>query len=110
MTGKERRDEMNHEIISELREITVSVRLAVGTAPVISTSRGWFFTPESLHTLWIRENASNWELVCIELRGTLPKSGKEARRTYWEERKTLPAWLGDIVSETTPVEALQVTS
>ncbi len=101
---------MNHEIISELREITVNVRLAVGSVPVISTSRGWFFTPESLHTLWVRENAGSWELVCTELKGTLPKSGKDVRRTYWAELKDLPAWIVEIVTETTPVEALQVTS
>lgn len=101
---------MKHEIISELHEITVSVRLAIGTVPVISTSRGWHFTPESLHTLWVRENAGSWELVCVELTGTLPKSGKEARRTYWEALKDLPTWLAWIVTETTPTEALQVSS
>lgn len=101
---------MKHEIISELREITVNVRLAVGTVPVVSTSRGWFFTPETLHTLWIRENAGQWELICTELKGTLPKSGKDARRTYWSSVTELPEWLGTIVSETSPIEALQVTS
>lgn len=101
---------MKHEIISELREITVSVRLTVGTVPVISTSRGWHFTPESLHTLWIRENAGSWELVCVELKGTLPKSGKDVRRTYWGALADLPSWISGIVTETTPVEALQVSS
>lgn len=101
---------MNHEIISELREITISVRLTVGTVPVVSTSRGWFFTPESLHTLWVRENAGQWELVCTELKGRLPKSGKDARRTYWGSVTELPEWIGTIVSETSPIEALQVTS
>lgn len=101
---------MNHEIISELREITISVRLTVGTVPVVSTSRGWFFTPESLHTLWVRENAGQWELVCTELKGRLPKSGKDVRRTYWSPVTELPEWIGTIVSETSPIEALQVTS
>lgn len=110
MTGKERRTKMKHEIVSELREITVSVRLTDDDVPVISTSRGWTFTPDSIHTLWIRENAGSWEMVCVELAGTLPKSGRDARRTYWCSVNELPEWIWTIVQATSPIEALQVAS
>lgn len=102
---------MKYEITSELREITVNVKLTDDAVPVISTSRGWEFQPKSLHTLWVRENAGCWEMVCVELKGTLPKSGRSARRTYWCSVSELPEWIGGIVESTEPVESRQeVTS
>lgn len=98
---------MKYEITSELREITVNVKLEGPETPVISTSRGWEFQPKSIHTLWVRENAGRWEMVCVELKGTLPKSGRSARRTYWCSVTELPEWIGAIVEETEPVESRQ---
>lgn len=101
---------MNFEISSELREITVNVKLTDSEVPVISTSRGWEFQPKTLHALWVRENAGQWDMVCVELKGVLPKSGRTVRRTYWCEIKDLPEWIAWIVTSTTPTEALQVSS
>lgn len=102
---------MNYEITSELREVTVNVALTDDTTPVISTTMGWTFQPTSLHTLWVRENAGQWEMACVELKGILPKSGRNARRTYWCTMRELPEWIRDLVELTTPIEARQgVTS
>lgn len=101
---------MRFEITSELREIVVNVKLEDPETPVISTSRGWEFRPTTLHALWVRENAGSWEMTYVELKGKLPKSSKNASRTYWCGIKELPAWVGEIVEATTPIEALQAVT
>lgn len=95
---------MKYEITGELREITVTVKLSGEDVPVISTSRGYKFTPARLHALWVRENSGRWEMVCVELKGTFPKSGREARRTYWCAPHELPGWIGNVVAKATPTE------
>jgi hypothetical protein len=102
---------MRFEITSELREIIVNVTLDKSQSPVISTSRGWEFNPSTLHALWVRENAGSWEMVYVELKGTLPKSGRNVNRTFWCGIKELPEWVGEIVEATTPIEVrVAVTS
>lgn len=101
---------MRFEITSELHEIIVNVKLEGPETPVISTSRGWEFSPSSLHALWIRENAGSWEVVYTELKGKLPKSGRNVNRTYWCGIKELPEWVGEIVEATTPIEARQAVT
>lgn len=101
---------MKVEIASALREITVNVKLSGEDVPVISTSRGYKFTPDSLHALWVREDSGRWELVCTELKGTFPKSGRAARRTYWCLPHELPEWIGNAVAKATPAEVDGVAS
>lgn len=96
---------MKFEITSELHEILVNVTLDGPDTPVISTSRGWEFVPSTLHTLWVREQAGSWEMICVELKGTLPRSGKNVNRTYWCATRELPTWIGEIVEATTPIAA-----
>lgn len=95
---------MNIEITGELREITVTVKLSGDDVPVILTSRGYKFAPTRLSTLWVREDSGRWGHVCTELKGALPKSGKEVRRTYFCAPYELPEWIGNVVSKSTPTE------
>lgn len=101
---------MKHEIISELREIVVNVKLTDDRTPVISTSRGYEFTPKTLHALWVRASDEPWTMAYVELKGKLPKSGKNVNRTYWGDVEDLPDWIGSVVRETVPSEAKPVTS
>jgi hypothetical protein len=99
---------MRYEIFNEYQEITVNVNLSGEDVPVISTSRGWTFQPKTLHALWVRENAGSWELIGVELKGRLPKSGKRVSANYWLGIPGLPEWIGKVVTETTPIEVLQI--
>lgn len=96
---------MKHEVISEVREIAVNVRLTDDAVPVITSARGYKFQPKTLHTLWARENADEWRFVCVELKGILPKSGRRVTKTYWSNIAWLPGWIGAIVTATSPLEA-----
>jgi hypothetical protein len=94
---------MQFEIIGQLHEITVTVKLPDGS-PVTTTAKGLEFHPTIMTALWVRENANRWELMGSELRG---KSGRyNRRRSYWGEIKDLPGWIAEIVEGTTPVEVM----
>ncbi len=96
---------MNFETIGELHEIIVNVRLTDSNVPVVSSSRGHKFSPETIHSLWIRETDGTWDMVYVELKGTLPKSGRKVSKTYWSAIRNIPEWIGEIVEKTTPKEA-----
>jgi len=100
---------MQHEKIGELHEITSSVRLT--DFPAIETSKGQPMKPSLLTTYWVRENATQWELMTVEVKGKIitPKGRigtRDGIRTYWCVSSKLPGWVGSIVDEITPVEVL----
>lgn len=96
---------MKFEVKSEYRELIVNVNLSELDFTVTS-SRGYTFTPETLHALWVRENADAWGLVYTELRGKLKGSGRPVNKTYWGDESDLPGWVTEVVADTTPVEVL----
>lgn len=100
---------MRHEITSELREIVVNVKLTDETVPVIETSRGWEFHPQTVHVLWTRQNADEWFMTYVELKGVLPKSGRSVNRTFWEELKDLPVWIAEVVTASAPIETRETS-
>jgi hypothetical protein len=94
---------MRYDVVHELHEATVHVRL-VDEAPTVKTLTLKSFIPGVLTAYWVKENAGAWELVTVTL------TGEGQSRTLFPVASKLPEWIADLVENITPPHIRQENS